>query len=89
MLAGGAGLDKVAPLVEKAGNRVFVGMDNCPHQSVLVGDDGAGGSDRGNESRQADFESLPFDRAYHTPMFQPYSQLFQDFYTQLPLVAPA
>ena len=90
MLAVGAGLDKVAPLVEKAGNRVFVGMDNCPHQSVLVGDETArAGLTAAMKADGLIFESLPFDRAYHTPMFQPYSQLFQDFYTQLPLAAPS
>ena len=90
MLAVGAGLDKVAPLVEQASGQVFVGMDNCPHQSVLVGEEAArAGLTAAMKADGLIFESLPFDRAYHTPMFQPYSQLFQDFYTQLPLAAPS
>ncbi|MEZ4767670.1 MAG: beta-ketoacyl synthase N-terminal-like domain-containing protein [Caldilineales bacterium] len=89
MLAVGAGLDTVAPLVEQAGDRVFVGMDNCPHQSVVVGDEAArDGLTAAMNAEGLIYESLRFDRAYHTPLFQPYSSLFEDFYTQLPLAAP-
>ncbi|MCB9152616.1 MAG: polyketide synthase dehydratase domain-containing protein [Caldilineae bacterium] len=90
MLAVGAGLDKVAPLVEKAGDSVFVGMDNCPHQSVVVGDEAERESlTAAMKAEGLIFESLRFDRAYHTALFQPYSSLFEDFYTQLPLAAPS
>lgn len=89
MLAVGAGLDTVAPLVEQAGDSVFVGMDNCPHQSVVVGDETARASlTAAMKAEGLIFESLRFDRAYHTPLFQPYSSLFETFYTQLPLAAP-
>jgi malonyl CoA-acyl carrier protein transacylase/phosphopantetheinyl transferase len=89
MLAVAAGSDRLAPLVEQAEGQVFVGMDNCPHQSVLVGQESARtGLTAAMTAQGLIFESLPFDRAYHTPLFQPYSHLFEAFYDQLPLAAP-
>ncbi|MEA3337593.1 MAG: beta-ketoacyl synthase N-terminal-like domain-containing protein [Chloroflexota bacterium] len=88
MLAVGAGLDRVASQVEEAGGQVYVGMDNCPHQSVLVGEESAlEGLTSSLGAEGLIFESLPFDRAYHTPLFEPYNHLFQDFYAQLPMEA--
>ena len=89
MLAVGAGIERVAPLLEQAGGAIHVGIDNCPHQSVIVGE--AAVMERVKEALQQQaiiHETLPFDRPYHTPLFGPYLHLFRQFFAQLPLAAP-
>jgi acyl transferase domain-containing protein/phosphopantetheinyl transferase len=65
-------------------------MDNCPHQVVLFGSPSS--VDRvvdavrglgGLSSR------LPFNRAYHTPLFATFCDKLQTFFERLPMVAPS
>ncbi|HEY63311.1 MAG TPA: acyltransferase domain-containing protein [Caldilineae bacterium] len=89
MIAVGAGLDRVLPIIEQVEGEIYVGMDNCPHQSVIVGERAAVESAMAIMKDQGlIYEALPFERAYHTPLFAPYMQLFRDFYDQLPLAVP-
>ncbi len=89
MVAVGAGLDRVQPILERVGGHLYVGMDNCPHQSVVIGEKSAMDAVMATlQSQGLIYEVLPFDRAYHTPLFAPYIRLFREFYEQLPLVAP-
>ena len=62
---------------------LYVAMDNCPHQVVLVGERDA--AERALEVVRGEgliSEHLNFDRAYHTPLFAPYAdhlrQIFDD-----------
>jgi acyl transferase domain-containing protein/phosphopantetheinyl transferase (holo-ACP synthase) len=73
LLAVGADRARVEAIAHEAGGRLFVAMDNCPHQAVLVGDRDA--VDRACEVARRDgliYEELSFDRPYHTPLFAPY-----------------
>ena len=89
MVAVGAGLDQVRPILERVDGHLYVGMDNCPHQSVVVGEKPAMDTVMAAlQSQGLIYEVLPFDRAYHTPLFAPYIRLFREFYEQLPLAAP-
>jgi acyl transferase domain-containing protein/phosphopantetheinyl transferase (holo-ACP synthase) len=72
-----------------AGPGLFLAMDNCPHQVVLVGDVAAAG--RARELAAADgivCEQLPYDRAVHTPLFAPYAEDLRAVFSQLPVRSP-
>lgn len=89
MLAVGAGVERVAPLLEQADGAAHIGIDNCPHQSVIVGEAEAMERVKAALQQQAIIhETLPFDRPYHTPLFGPYIHLFRQFFAQLPLATP-
>ena len=81
LIAVGAENHQVEAVAREVGGAIFVAMDNCPHQAVLVG--GLEEARRAQEILRRDgliFEILNFDRAYHTPLFAPYAgQLRQVF----------
>ena len=65
----------VTSIVEEIDGDIYLAMDNCPHQSVLVGNKAA--AEQAIEQlrrRGIIYEILPFDRPYHTPMFQAYAE---------------
>lgn len=65
----------VMAIVETVGGDLYLAMDNCPHQSVLVGSKAAAAQAVEHLRRQGIiYEILPFDRPYHTPMFQAYAE---------------
>ncbi len=73
MLAVGADRERVQSLADRVEGRIYLAMDNCLHQAVLVGDRDA--VERARQLAQTDgliYEYLAFDRAYHTPDFAPY-----------------
>ena len=61
----------VSNLFDEIDGPLYVSMDNCPHQVVVVGEKGAVAQLTELLKRQGIFyEELPFDQpAYHTPMF--------------------
>lgn len=68
-------------LVESFQGRLYFAMDNCPNQAVLFGSE--------NDIKKAEDEltnaggivsHLPFDRAYHTPLFADVATAFREFY---------
>lgn len=89
LVAVGADRAQVSEIVAKVGGNVFVAMDNCPHQAVMVGAPDAA-ERAAEEARQLGLicESLSFDRAYHTPLFAPYAQGMRRFFESLPMSAP-
>ncbi len=78
-------------VIEQVGGGIHVAMDNCPHQSVMVG--------ANPQVEQAVevlrnqgiiYEVLPFDRPYHTSIFKEFAEGWCDrFFAQLPLAAPS
>ena len=89
LLAVGAGRDQVAAMVEEVGGELYVAMDNCPHQTVLVG--GREAADRVLERIRRQgfiYEVLPFHRAYHTVLFASYAEVLREFLANW-IVAPA
>ncbi len=58
-------------------------MDNCPHQTVLVGEPQA--VERARELLVRDgliHEQLPYDRAVHTPRFGPFADVLREVFAQ-------
>jgi acyl transferase domain-containing protein/phosphopantetheinyl transferase len=80
----------VQSIVDAVGDGLYLAMDNCPHQSVLVGSKTV--AERAVEHlrrREIIYEILPFDRPYHTPMFQAYAEeAAHEFFAHLSLSSP-
>jgi acyl transferase domain-containing protein/phosphopantetheinyl transferase len=85
---GGVDRDLVLSLVESS-DGLYLAMDNCPHQMVLCGT--APVMQQAVEHLQtkgAICLPLPFNRAYHTPLFQPFCEQLQAFFQRLTLAPP-
>ncbi len=80
----------VRTIVEQVGGSTYVAMENCPHQSVIVGHRAPVEQAVEHLRRRGlIYEFLPFDRPYHTPLFEPYAEgLGREFFSQLPLSLP-
>src|SRR5207249_6889142 len=63
--------------------RMYVAMDNCPHQTVVAGsEDAATRLTEELRRRGLLYERLPFDRPYHTPLFGAYSEGLASFFSR-------
>jgi malonyl CoA-acyl carrier protein transacylase len=73
LLAVGAGRAVVTEVIQAhADDNVYLAMDNCPHQSVVVGPPEPMASiEAALQERRIMCERLPFNRPYHTPLFEP------------------
>lgn len=79
LLAVGASREVVAATIQKVSSKVpadselHLAMDNCPHQTVLVGTTEAMATVVAElTAAKVMHEKLPFDRPYHTYLFEPY-----------------
>ena len=95
MVAMGAGLEQIKPLldgvesVDGVDGEIHVGMDNCPHQTIVLGAPASMEAVMAAAQEKGVIcEILPFDRGYHSPLFAPYNHLFEALYRELPLAAP-
>jgi acyl transferase domain-containing protein/phosphopantetheinyl transferase len=68
----GADSSTVSNLFDEIDGPLYISMDNCPHQVVVVGEKGAVAQlIELLKSKGIFYEELPFDQpAYHTPMFE-------------------
>ncbi|MGH3781359.1 MAG: 4'-phosphopantetheinyl transferase superfamily protein [Pseudonocardiaceae bacterium] len=68
---------------------VVVSHDNCPHQSIVCGEEAAVGAvlDRLQE-RGVTGQVLPFRSGFHSPMLKPYLRGILDIFDRLPVQAP-
>ncbi len=90
MLAIGAGREQAESIAREAGGDVFLAMDNCPHQAVLVGERSAVERAREITKReQLIYEELTFDRAYHTALFKPYAENLRAVFDEVEIHEPA
>lgn len=76
LLAVGEGKSHVEKIIQELESsiteKVYVAMDNCPHQSVVVGPKASMAMlEALLEKRSIIFEQLPFFRPYHTELFEP------------------
>jgi malonyl CoA-acyl carrier protein transacylase/phosphopantetheinyl transferase len=84
LLAVSAGKDVVGKIIGDQGGNVFLAMDNCPHQSVVVGPPPLMAAVEAELlARHILCERLPFDRPYHTPLFQPYLRTLHELFETL------
>lgn len=86
---GGANRELVRSLVDESGGDLYLAMDNCPHQVVLCGSPETTAKTM-EQLRASGFicTVLPFRRAYHTPLFQPFSDQLAGFFRGLTIVPP-
>ncbi|HUJ78997.1 MAG TPA: beta-ketoacyl synthase N-terminal-like domain-containing protein [Nitrospiria bacterium] len=89
LAVGGVERQTVDAVIAAAAEPVLIAMDNCPHQLVLCG------SRRAIEqasslltSEGAICSPLPFERAYHTSLFQPVCAALKEFFAALPFTTP-
>lgn len=81
---GGVSPDTLNQLLADYEGKLYLAMDNCPNQVVLFGSE----SDIDSAVTRLKAEGgictrLPFDRAYHTPLFAEVSEAFRAFYNSL------
>jgi len=89
LLAVAAEREQVEAIAREAGGEWHVGMDNCPHQTVLVGEPQA--AERARALLERDgliHEVLPFDRAVHTPRFGAYAAALREVFAHTEIRAP-
>lgn len=82
LVAIGTSKEKLAQIIDSVVSRtgdaslaaeLFIGMDNCPHQVVLVGTSAAVAQVEPElAAHKLMHERLPFNRPYHTELFRPY-----------------
>jgi acyl transferase domain-containing protein/phosphopantetheinyl transferase len=80
LLAVGAPRDRVDAICRRFDRDVWVAMDNCQHQVVLVAQHDA--ADEVQEALRTEgllYDVLSFDRPYHTPAFEAYAQELRDW----------
>ena len=79
----------LAEQVTRFEGRIYVAMDNCPHQKILFGmpDDVAALAER-LKALGGLCQLMPFNYAYHTPLLGPMKEELLNFYRQFPLTAP-
>jgi acyl transferase domain-containing protein len=91
MAVGGSKPSRVAAIASESGGELHVTMDNCPNQVILCGSEKAIQDAHERLSKEgAICTFLPFDRAYHTPWYQPVcdriTQSFEKVHMQPPRV---
>ncbi|HEY1064642.1 MAG TPA: acyltransferase domain-containing protein, partial [Pirellulales bacterium] len=65
--------DEIVAGTPIAADRVYLAMDNCPHQTVVVGvGEGVARVEKELLARRVMCERLPLHLPYHTPLFEPH-----------------
>jgi phosphopantetheine--protein transferase-like protein len=86
---GGADPAIVNASIEESNGELAIAMDNCPNQIILCGSEAA--INRAlNDLREkgAICSHLPFERAYHTPLYQPVCEKLSQFFQGIRIVPP-
>ena len=88
LVAAGTDVATVLAITAQIDGDIYIAMDNCPHQTVIVG------AERFVEQVAEQLrhqgvicERLSFDRPYHTPLFAPFATKLQAFFARW-LVSP-
>ncbi len=81
LLAAGTDPDTVRALSMDVADAVHIGMENCAHQTVIVAEGASGGLMTGRMREKGIlFETMDFDRPYHTEMFRPFAERIAQVY---------
>lgn len=76
-------------MVEKSNGSIYLAMDNCPHQTILCVPEKEFPCFLDQMKNQGViFNTLPFQRAYHTSLFQPISDELSHLFLNLNIVPP-
>ncbi|MGD8834293.1 MAG: beta-ketoacyl synthase N-terminal-like domain-containing protein [Desulfobacteraceae bacterium] len=73
----------VKELLKEIDAEVFVGMENCRYQTVIVGF----GAEMDKVLQRFDglgliYQNLPFDRPYHTPLFKEFAEKLRELFSR-------
>ncbi|HUB73220.1 MAG TPA: beta-ketoacyl synthase N-terminal-like domain-containing protein [Solirubrobacteraceae bacterium] len=86
LLAIGSDAETARRIAAQAGGELYLAMDNCPHQVVLVGEAQASARARQIATDEGLMcELLPYDRAVHTPMFAPFAEDLRAIFAGMPV----
>jgi acyl transferase domain-containing protein/phosphopantetheinyl transferase len=89
LTVGAVDRDDVLKLLEEFDGRLHLALDNCHHQSVLFGPkDLMENAAQRLRALGGLCSYLPFDRAYHTPLFEPVAAAIERFYEDVAFAAP-
>jgi phosphopantetheine--protein transferase-like protein len=89
LLAIAAERERVEAIAREAGGELYVAMDNCPHQAVVVGETEAVTRAREIAARAGLIhEELPYDRAVHTPLFAPFADDLHRLFSGVEIAPP-
>ncbi|WP_166820157.1 acyltransferase domain-containing protein [Thalassoroseus pseudoceratinae] len=96
LLAVGASREAMEELVQKTATELnidpgnfFLAMDNCPHQTVVIGPPEPMKTFEAELGRKKMmFERLPFSRPYHTPLFEPFMGPLTRMFEGIPFQQP-
>ena len=89
MVAAGIDYDSASAITKEINGEIYVAMDNCPHQVVIVGEEQPiQQAIEKFRSKGTMYEKLPFNRAYHTPMFEDLCEKLRAYFLNVPMMAP-
>jgi malonyl CoA-acyl carrier protein transacylase/phosphopantetheinyl transferase len=81
LTVGAVSRDTVLQVVEQSAGRLHLALDNCWHQSVLFGPQEQMDEAVTRFRKEGGLCAyLPFDRAYHTPLFEPVARTIERFF---------
>ncbi len=90
LVAVAADSEKVASIIEATGGRLFIAMDNCTLQTVIAGaPEYMEVAVKALKRQSLMYQTLSFDRPYHTPLFKEFAEGLSRFYDQWPVVPPS
>lgn len=73
-------------LIAASAGRIHLAMDNCPHQIVMFGSEGDIEDATKQIARAGGIAlRLPFDRAYHTPLYESQEEAIRSVYDHMDL----
>jgi acyl transferase domain-containing protein/phosphopantetheinyl transferase len=89
MIAVGVDYDSASAIIREIDGEIYVAMDNCPHQVVVVGEEKSiQQAIEQFRSKGIMYEKLSFNRAYHTPIFQNLCEKLRAYFVNVPMTTP-
>jgi acyl transferase domain-containing protein len=86
---GAATGDYIKSIVEQSTEPLYIAMENCPNQVILCGSEKAiARAEELLRKEGAIVERLPFQRAYHTPLFEAVCAPLLDYFKELDIHRP-
>jgi malonyl CoA-acyl carrier protein transacylase/phosphopantetheinyl transferase (holo-ACP synthase) len=87
--AGGADRKVITEVAQKIEGKLFITMDNCPHQVVICcGSDVLDRITHNLRGAGVICQVLPFARPYHTPLFEPGRKSLEEFFGRVKILTP-
>ena len=79
----------ILKIIDDSHGKLFIAMDNCPHQLVICSDkDFVGEATEQMRQVGAICQELPFSRPYHTSLFKPAHQSLEAFFGKANITSP-